>query len=159
MKDENLREFFARVADRAARQFSKEKSIGCTIYHAVKPGGDEVIFPQPPGDKDRSIALAREVLKAIDAARVAIICEAWVLDARTQAFDIAKINREGVARQPGRIEILLIAAEDQVEGSLMARREIIRHDGRVILGKLTFIEHDGAEGRMAGMLPSLRMKH
>jgi len=162
MKD-TLQTFIERVANSAAREFAKHDAFGCMLYHAVKPDGEEVIFPLPPGDKDRSAALARQVLKSIDAVRVAMICEAWMLDARmpdVPSFDIAKIEREGVACQPGRIEVLLISGEDQAEGSLMARREIIRHDGRVMLGKLEFIEQGShSEGRMVGMLPAKGVKH
>ena len=52
-----------------------------------------------------------------------------------------------------RIEVILICAEDEREGMLMATREIIRSDTDVHLGALRILQANGMEDRMIGLLP------
>jgi hypothetical protein len=163
-----LRQFVNRVADRAAAMFKKQGHI-LPMYHAVDGLGNELIFASPHSDKDVAVAMVRGILKACEATRVAYLDEAWLLDARGEDalnIDMAKINREGVRNQPGRIEVVLISAEDQKEGLILASREIIRHGDKAVLGKLKFSMEEGPkdgtpsfEGRMVGLLPSPKVKN
>jgi hypothetical protein len=102
--------------------------------------------------KDVSTAAARAFLVSIEATRVAFIDEAWMMESAV-GIDRDKIDREGVAKQPGRIEVILISAEDEREGQIMAIREIIRHGGESKLGALRILQEGGMEGRMIGLLP------
>ena len=131
------------------------------MYHFVDGEGREVVMNAPPGGKDKSVAAMRQILKACGATRVAYLDEAWFMEADTDNnLDLEKINREGVEKQPGRIEVIIISAEDQAEGMIMATREIIRHGDRAVLGKLKMhSKMDSAEGRMIGLLPAPRVKH
>jgi hypothetical protein len=149
-----LRQFVERAGKQASKMFEKQGRL-FPMYHAVDGAGNEHVFPAPPGTKDQSVAITRVLLKSMDAQRVAFIDEAWFLDSREgdTEIDIAKIDREGVARQPGRREAIMISAEDQDEGLLMYQREIIRHGDRVVLGAATIERFDHSEGRMIGLLP------
>ncbi|MGY2987740.1 hypothetical protein [Bradyrhizobium sp. USDA 4508] len=153
-----LRKFVERCARRAETVFKKRGQL-LAMYHAIDGAGNELIFPAPPGSKDQSVAKARELLKACEATRVAYLDEAWMMTDQS-GLDLAKIEREGVSKQPGRIEIVMIGAEDQAEGMLTAHCEIIRSGNKAVLGKLQIdSKFDSAEGRMVGLLPAPAMKH
>ncbi|MEY9235434.1 hypothetical protein ABIF78_007757 [Bradyrhizobium japonicum] len=153
-----LRQFVEHVAKNVSRLFDKQGHL-LPMYHAIDANGNEVIFVSPSHDKDRALAMARQSLADMGATRVAYIDEAWVIDDPEGLADIDKIEREGVRRQPGRKEAIIISVEDATEGLILARREIIRHGNRAILGKLMIEEHGHVEGRMVGLLPAPARKH
>jgi hypothetical protein len=149
----SLRDFVAHAAQRASAIFEERGRIR-PMYHAVAGNGADLLFTAPPGDKNLSIMAARIVLSAMRATRVAFIDEAWMLDAPSgDIIDVDKVNREGVEAQPNRIEVLVISAEDEAEGMLMATRRIDRHGDRAVLGDLQMLAFDSVEGPMIGLLP------
>jgi hypothetical protein len=154
----SLRKFVEHVASRAEYLFKKQGHLS-PMYHAIDAAGNNYVLAGPPGTKDEAVAQVRTFLQACDAVRVAFIDEAWVLD--QENADIDRIYREGgtIRNHPGRIEVVIVSAEDQTEGVIMATREIIRHGNRAVLGKLKIVEMDQLEGRMVGLLPQRSTKH
>ena len=155
-----LRKFVEHAAERASRVFNRAGEF-LPMYHYIDRDGKDFVVPAPPTqDKDAAVAIVRAVLEACGATRVAFLDEAWMLDAQRSGFDFEQANRDGISKHPDRIEVLLISAEDQNEGLVMASREIIRHDNRVVLGKLKFMPDGGElQGRMVGLLPAPERKH
>lgn len=143
---------FVEFAMKKASQIFKQSGRLLPMYHAMDGEGHHLVFTPPHPDKDVSIALVRDYLANCNAVRVAYIDEAWMMEGPSD-LDLGKIGREGVEKQPGRIEVIIINAEDEHEGFLMARREIIRHGKRAVLGKLTLLDSNELKGRMVGMLP------
>lgn len=158
-----LRKFVEHCARRAEAIFKKQGRV-LPMYHAIDRDGQDVVFPSPPvGGKDEQVAAARLMLEACGATRVAFIDEAWALDQGISDLDMKELNRTGLRNHPNRIEVILIAAEDQNEGMIMASSEIIRHGDRAVIAKLKYMDeqHPGAgayEGRMIGLLPRPKMK-
>jgi len=159
---DSLLKFVQHVASRAEYMFKKQGQLS-PMYHAIDAEGNNYVLAGPPGTKDEAVAQVRTFLKACGAVRVAFIDEAWILDQEKAAgVDIDKVYREGnsIRNHPGRIEAVIVSAEDQNEGVIMATREIIRHGNRAVLGKLKIMPREGQmEGRMVGLLSSPGTKH
>jgi hypothetical protein len=154
MSNFSFRQFLEFAMKQATRIFNRTGQL-CPMYHAVSSAGEDYVFPALPGDKDVSTAAARAFLVSIEATRVAFIDEAWMMAPKegVSRDDLARYNAQGLSKQPGRIEVILICAEDEREGMLMATREIIRSGTDVHLGALRILQADGMEDRMIGLLP------
>jgi len=109
MSNFSFRQFLEFAMKQATRIFNRTGQL-CPMYHAVSSAGEDYVFPALPGDKDVSTAAARAFLVSIEATRVAFIDEAWMMESAA-GIDRDKFDREGVAKQPGRIEVILISAE------------------------------------------------
>jgi hypothetical protein len=151
----NLRDFVERTVRLVSRQFDQRGEVP-PIYHIITGDGEDLVVPGFPGDKDLAVALARVILETVEATRYVFVTEGWVLFAPDSA-DIDKINREGVEAQPGRKEVLMFSAEDELEGVIMGHREIIRDGARARLGPLEVIQYGQSEGRMVGLLPRKKL--
>jgi len=159
MSKQPLKEFASQVAKGVSKVFAKHGSV-LPFYHAITATGQTEVFPAPGRNKNESVALTRALLTMMGAVRVASVSEAWMLESPDgQALDIDRIGREGVSVQPGRIEVLVIYAEDVQEGFLLARVPISRKDGKAKLGELRFLSCDSSEGRMVGLLPKAGTRH
>lgn len=156
-----LRTFVEIVIEAASRSFERN---GCLrpFWHAVTAAGEHMILPPPDGfDKDMATVLVRAVFEARDVVRYAFVDEAWIIQKTTATEDADEVERlrrqmETIQDHPDAREILLVSAEDQQEGFVLARRHIERGaDGKVKLAPLQFIDLEikSAEGRMVGMLP------
>lgn len=158
MTDISMRQFILHVAKRVEHIYRKQGNRFTPMYHAIDAGGHEYVFVAPPVDKDESVRQARAFLAKCEAVRVAFMDEAWILAAENTKDDVDKIFREGktLSEHPDRAEVIMIHVEDATEGMLMGSMEIIRHGSRVILGKLKITQFDQSEGRMVGLLPTLR---
>jgi hypothetical protein len=154
MTKPTLRQFVEYAAKQAARIFEKQGQL-LPMYHAIDATGKDLIFPSPSQDKDKAVAIVRQILAEAGATRVAYMDEAWSVDNRESGADVEEIYRAGgsISQHPDRIEIIMVSAEDATEGIIMAHRKIFRHGGRAVLGKLEILEGGGLEGRMVGLLP------
>jgi hypothetical protein len=144
-------------ASGAAAEIFCEAGEVLAMYHVVLRDGRELVLPAPPGPKDLGIRIMRAAFAALDVTRYVFIDEAWMLDGGVAAADLARVQREGIRAQPGRIEVLMFGAEG-ASGMLLARRRILRPEGaKPELAALDFFSMgDGValSGRMIGLLPA-----
>lgn len=154
----SLRKFVEHVASRAEYMFKKQGQLS-PMYHAIDADGNNYVLAGPPGTKDEAVAQVKAFLQACGAVRVAFIDEAWTLSGEGGDVEEAYRSGKSIRNHPNRIEVVMISAEDQNEGMLMATREIIRHGNRAVLGKLRIQDFDGVEGRMVGLLPRTTTEH
>lgn len=160
-----LREFIETASNAIDRIFRKSHVIR-PMWHAVTRDGQELVFPTTMPDKDMEIAMARAIFELRDVVRYAFINEAWMVDAFGQNRTPEKLEavrqaiETGASKSPVREEIVMISAEDEREGSLLARRKIIRPShGHAKLGPL-LLDMPGGEfaGRFVGLLPRKNAK-
>lgn len=147
-------------ASKSAEQIFARRQCFDPMWHAIMPDGSHQIILQTVDDKDVQLALVRAAFELFDVRAYVFISEAWAL--RSTARDAAEFNarvdqyrREGIRKNPDRVEILWLQAEDQT-GLLSARRPIIRPvKGKAELGPLEIDDMQGwtGEGRMMGLLP------
>jgi hypothetical protein len=135
------------------------------MWHAVTAKGDNLIQPHPVlFDKDAAMEMIRLWFNLMDVIRYVYISEAWTLERPDiSEAELAKIDREGLANHPDRIEVVQIQGEDSEYGQIVAHRLIIRpRTDKPHLGPLkTEIDIPGvpigarvqSEGRMVGLLP------
>jgi hypothetical protein len=157
---ETLRDFIAHASKSIDRIFFVN-GIVRPMWHAVTRGGEELIFPPPSPDKDTAVIMVRVLFELRDVVRYVFIDEAWIVAAfgkdatpeKLAAVRQAAIT--GAASSPHREEVVMLAADDAVEGSLMARRKIIRPAvGRAKLGPLEYDPRGGQiAGRFVGLVP------
>lgn len=155
-----LREFIQHASGGIERVFHRT-GIVKPMWHAITRDRDEMIFPPPAPDKDDAAVMVRVLFELRDVVRYVFIDEAWIVDAmgenntpeRLEAVAAAAIT--GATASPLREEVVMFAAEDEAEGSLMARRRIIRPaHGRATLGPLQYDPRGGTiVGRFVGLLP------
>lgn len=158
MKATTLREF-VEMADRVTCA-AFENSCGelHALYLVVDGDGVRSVIPAPPLPKSIAVDLVRTALREMGATRVVLIDEAWQLSGGPEIQEL--VDETGsIENAPGRVEIVLYAAEDEREGFLSASRQILREDGVARLGPLVFVEGGRAEGRMVGLLPSKGRVH
>jgi hypothetical protein len=148
-----LRQFMSCAAREASALFARQGNQLRPMYHAIDRNGRDVVFAAARGPSDfLNQDGPRLTLADIGASRVVFIDEAWIVSGAKANLDLAVAF--GASVHPRRVEVLLLAGEDQLEGSLMATRDIIRTGNRVVLGALSFLEPDVLSGRMAGLLPA-----
>lgn len=131
------------------------------MWHAITRDGDELIFPPPADDKDNAVVMVRALFELRDVVRYVFIDEAWIVAAFGKDATPEQLQRvrdaaiTGATASPHREEIVMFAAEDEAEGTLMARRGIIRPShGRATLGPLQYDPRGGAlVGRFLGLIP------
>lgn len=132
------------------------EKLGCMhpLYHMTDKDGNEHVIPAPPLPKDLVVMLVRDMLKTMGATRVVMIDEAWVISGGAEVEGLVE-EHGSVEHTPGRIEVVIYAAEDETEGSIMASRQILRDGDEATLGPLEFTsrERDQQSGRMVGLLP------
>src|SRR4051812_16823546 len=82
------------------------------MYHIVRDDGpDMIINAGDLGDtKDEAAFAIRAILKQTNATRYLYMTEAWVMD--TTPAELERIGKEGVERQPGRAEAVVLIAGD-----------------------------------------------
>lgn len=152
-----LRQFLDERAEVVARMFHDIGRIN-RMYHVVDGEGRQVIMPAPPGDKDTSVAMTRVMFEVFRVRRYVMFDEGWtVMSENPGEADLAveHARTRSLETFPGRKEVLLIVAEDEDEGQIMASREIIRPArGKARLGPLEVWDTGVSEGRMVGLLPS-----
>jgi hypothetical protein len=156
-----LRQFVEQVAQNVSRIFEKQGQV-LPMYHIIDAEGRDFVMLAPPlPDKDMAVAVARALLAEMGATRVAYIDEGWALDSKLSTADIQEVYRSGVSisEHPDRIEVILINAEDAIEGAAFAMRKIIRQGDSAVLGELEISEGGKSEGRMVGLLPTPGTKH
>ena len=159
---ETFRQFIDMVSGIADDIF-RTKGYIRPLFHGIKRDGGEVIFPGMT-DKDLMAALARAAFELYDVVRCAFVDEAWIVAALgpDKAANDAKIDeavRVGARNHPDRAEVVMIAAEDAIEGQIMGRRPIIRPlIGKAYLGPLTLQPGGMLEGRFTGLLPRGRVQ-
>lgn len=137
----------------AERLFEKNGCMG-PMYYAVRRNGEAFAF-SPPGTKNKSIAIVREIFERLDVVRYTFVDEAWFLETQIDpsSAERAKIDREGIADNSDSVEVVLIMGED-AEGQRIAMRRIVRPDGKPpYLEPMEFEDMSQSEGRMTGLLP------
>jgi hypothetical protein len=157
MTGQTLREFIELASTMAEKLFRK---YGCLapIWHYIDRNGEHHVMPAPDYDKNMSAAIMRALFELHGATRCVFIDEAWILDHKGEP-DLDKLLRIAGAQEvkdhPARQEVIMLSAEDQIEGQLMARRVIERPpDSKPRLGPLIIDSPEGRmEGRFIGMLP------
>jgi hypothetical protein len=163
MSEQDLRGMIDYASKFCERQFAK-KGVISPMWHAVMSSGEWMYLPGPRVSKDLAVALIRATFETNDVVRYVFIDEAWTLVKKDIGKDeLAQIDAHGLRDHPGRVEVVMISAEDCDTGMFMAQRRIIRPArGRPYLDKLEMMidpttrDDDGAfssEGRMTGLLP------
>jgi len=155
-----LREFVETASANIDKVFRRTGTVR-PMWHAVARDGEELICPPPNPDKDIATAMLRALFELRDVVRYIFVDEAWIVEAwgpdatpeQHEAVRLAMIT--GATASPHRKEVVMLCAEDHAEGSLMARRMIIRPaSGRPTLGPLEFDPRGGmVQGRFLGLLP------
>lgn len=108
--------------------------------------------------KDAGMAAIRHILKEQDADWFLMIVEAWTVElkeAEGKSLEEArKLVPADLEDYEGRVEVVWFQFEDQECGQILARRKIVRKDGKSHLEPLEFIKDASQhEGRMVGLLP------
>lgn len=153
---ETFRQYIDRISDAAEQVF---KTVGrltpCLFF--INGDGQYVMVPAPSRDKDLSSAMFRALLELSGATRCVFCDEAWGVrsdnEKEARAIDsYARHNSLGII--PDREEVVIFMCEDAREGTIMARRPIIRPaKGKARLGPLEIQNTRLMEGRLVGMLP------
>ena len=153
--------FVRRLSTAAERLFFKNNCVLAPFFVGHKPDGDVVTLAiNPDLSKDEAACRMRFAAKHLELVRCAYVDEACTAqvsysDERRAEAEIAIMNRIGVKNHPERREVIIIAAEDYVTGSLMGLRYILRPEhGKPTLSPLK-IDHNWkqSEGRFVGLLP------
>jgi hypothetical protein len=146
-----LHEQLEASADAAARTFLEHGRFGA-LWHMITADGESLFVGPISPDKNTQIAMVKALMVIRRVVRYVFVDEAWILECDQSELD--QTYRDGIRNHPRRKEVLLISAEDQSLGMVMAHREIIREKGRPKLGPLV-IHSDlkQSEGRMIGLLP------
>jgi hypothetical protein len=79
----------------------------------------------------------------------------WLLT-KADGIDLAAAQRDGIADHPDRQEVVILTAESERAGLVMAWRPIIRPSkGKARLGPIVIEQRDSltVEGRLSSMLP------
>lgn len=150
-----LREFIEE-ADKAIVSSFNARRVMVAVYFIQTEDGKKGIIPAPPVPKDMLGPVMRAILEEIKATRFLFVCESWTMrpkDAEESKWMIEYMRNNSIADHPRAIEVLMYSAEDQLEGSLMGARDIIRKDGKVSLGPLDLRGDGQIEGRFTGLLP------
>jgi hypothetical protein len=158
---ETFKDFVEGVSTNTETAFKRRGRI-IPIWSAITRDGSPLITPAPCDDKDMAAAMMRALFELADVVRYCFIDEAWQV--RIQGQSLAGESVEDWKRRmaigpppsqhPDRIEIIMLSAEDEREGALMGRREIIRPArGRPKLGPLNIYAPTQGEGRFTGLLP------
>ena len=100
-------------------------------------------------------------LRDVVGARYVLIDEAWMVAAwgpdatQEQLEAVRRAAITGATVSPARVEVVMFAADDVAEGSLMACRKIIRPArGKAALGPLEYDPRGGmVSGRFLGLVP------
>jgi hypothetical protein len=124
------------------------------MWHIASADGREVILQPPNVNKDVGARIMRAALQQLDAVRYVFVDEAWTVEvAVDDAAEIERIDRDGAATHPRRVELLVFAGEDQM-GQLIATRPIERPPGgKAFLGPIEIDMPPASYGRFVGMLP------
>jgi hypothetical protein len=130
------------------------------MYFMVTEEGESLVVPEPPGDKDESVALLRGYMSTQNVVRYVSVKEAWTVHLiATTTADVTKAvadinNMGGCQAHPDRVEVLMLIAEDRSEGCRTYHRDIARIPGKPArLGPLVRDEYTQSEGRFVGLLP------
>ena len=158
-----LRQFVERTSDTIEKVFRRIGMIR-PMFHVVQRDGNEFVIPGDLSDnKDLTVAMARAAFKMCDAVRYLFVDEAWTVMVTGPDADrlLEEVVRSGASNHPQRQEIIMISAEDEAEGQLLARRTIIRPKGaKPYLGPLVIdTETRQSEGRFVGLLPQRATVH
>jgi len=130
------------------------------MYFMETDEGEPLIVPEPPGDKDESVALLREYMSTQNVVRYVSVKESWTVHLiATTTADVTKavadINSMGGCQaHPNRVEVLLLVGEDSSEGWRSYHRDVVRIPGKPArLGPLVRDQYTQSEGRFVGLLP------
>lgn len=161
---DTLRDFVNRASSGAERLFKKNGRM-TQIVHYRAGDGHEAVVRVLGSSKDQKAAFIRALLRKVDANRVVLMDQSWMLDRRGKSEphfskdELTRFDREGLRNEPERVEVVSFYAEDQSEGQLMAHREIVRPVGRapyLAALRLPLEERGGiavSQGRYVGLLP------
>lgn len=150
-----LEQFVEDVSKYVSAAFDKHGFM-TPVYFFIDRAGRQGMFPSPPvGDPDFAALIVRKLLADLDVVRVALADEAWTAEIRTtDPEEVKRLYMQGARCQPNRQEVLMIQAEDAIEGELTAHRIITRKDGKPVLGELKIEKYSRSEGRVVGLLPA-----
>jgi hypothetical protein len=163
MSEKQLRAMLAYASDFCERRFAEHGEI-VPMWHAVTASGENIIQPRPPLDKDTAVAMIRALFEIRNVVRYVFFDEAWTLLKLVGPDEMARIDRDGLAIHPERVEVVVFQGEDAEWGQITAQRKIIRPAaGKPYLAPLELLEDlahlppdRGAiqsSGRMVGLLP------
>lgn len=151
-----LKELIRVVDEAAVKGFQEDGKLQPVYIIETEEGGMGVI-PIPPGfSKDQVVHVMREIFKDMNVQRYVYVDEAWAVSgSKEEDKAITEFSRNNsLEHYPGRDELILYAAEDVHEGTVMAKRVIRRPDnGPAQLGDLEFAQLGTISGRMTGLLP------
>jgi transcriptional regulator with XRE-family HTH domain len=155
-----LQEFVTGCSEAAANVFQLRGHIS-PMWHCVTRAGEHMITPSPSDNKDTAVALLRAAFELHDVVRYVFIDEAWQVNVTGRLGEDAEaLSARGrklggtLQDHPERVEVLLLAGEDETAGMCTARRVIIRPPhGKAYLGPLEIDTPGFSEGRMIGLLP------
>ena len=153
----SLRGFVEHASNTLEKVFVKTGIIN-PMFHVIQRNGKEFALPgNLSDDKDMMCAIARKAFEMCDVVRYLYVDEAWIVEAIGPEAEriVRETVRMGARNHPLRKEVIMLSAEDEDEGQLLARRLIIRPaTGPAYLGPLEIdTETVQSEGRFVGLLP------
>ncbi len=150
----HARELIDYAAARLDKVFNEEGTIDPT-WVAYSSEFKFILDPQND-DKDKITDALRHFFESMEVYCYAFVSEGWILNSRVLTEEqIQTLFREGIEHNPDAREVIIIFAEDHVEGLITAERPIIRTEGQqASLGPLLVRNRSSySEGRLASMLP------
>jgi hypothetical protein len=130
------------------------------MWIAFDQSGKELVVPTPvpfvdQAAKDHATMVVRAMFAFTGVTRYVFVCESWLLT-KSDGIDMNAVQRDGISDHSDRQEVVVLTAESETAGLIMAWRPIIRPPkGKARLGPLV-VEHRAGltvEGRMSSMLP------
>lgn len=153
---ETFRQYIERISNAAEHTFDKFGMLTAVLFF-VDGDGNFVMLPAISASKDISNAMWRAAMELAGATRCVFCDEAWSVRSQSEkeARALSDYSRgNSLENIPDCEEVVIFMCEDQHEGTIMARRVIIRPaKGKPRLGPLEFHDMGMMEGRLVGMLP------
>ena len=124
MSERDLRDMIASASRSCDKLFKRRGEIQPT-WHAVTAKGENLFQPHPVMlDKDAAMELIRLWFNLMDVIRYVHVAQAWT--ALVDPAEIMRIDREGLANHPDRVEVVKIQGEDRDYGEIVGHHRIIR---------------------------------
>jgi hypothetical protein len=130
-----LREFVEKT-DEAIQDHFKITGMVTPTFVVQTAAGELMMVPSPPFGKDESAKLMRLIMERLGVTRFVFVDEAWAVNTdNREAAEAAIRKNDSLENFEGRMEIVVYMAEDDTEGGILAKREIIRGEGSAPWGR------------------------
>lgn len=148
----NLRDLMEAASLYVERSFARYGQFATGTFHAMTADELCLIVPLPDvGDTDLSLTLVRELFVAKDVVAYVFAMEGWAVQGTFKSE--AEAEAVDPEDHPDGREVVLLSAESELEGMLLAHRQIIRPPrARAYLAPLEYLPGEQFQGRVFGML-------